>query len=168
MDAITSESQITGLTRAIRQLQKPKPLLDRATFAWVTLVLVLFSGAKGSATISAPYHFIGNVVIFKPVILFSAFIGAISISCRLFTAQWVDEIIGMMHIARSEWRRFNKAIFVHIGVGFKAIGVLTPAIRSLLFQHLAKTPHGSVIRLTIGEAQAHAAVDPSVSYKQLF
>ena len=38
-----------------------------------------------------------------------------------------------MHIARSECRRFNKAIFIYIGVGLKTIGTLALAIRPLLY-----------------------------------
>ena len=38
-----------------------------------------------------------------------------------------------MHIARSECRCFNKAIFIYIGVGLKTIGTLALAIRPLLY-----------------------------------
>ena len=42
-------------------------------------------------------------------------------------------MVGVMHIARSECRRLNKAIFIYIDVGFKTIGALTLAVRPLLY-----------------------------------
>jgi hypothetical protein len=104
-----------------------------APLALVTLILLLLFGRQRRVAISTFHHLIVNLVIFKPIIVFLPFIGAISINLSLFTAKQIGEMIGIIHITRSECRRLNKTIFVYIGVGFKTIGTFTPAIRPLLY-----------------------------------
>jgi hypothetical protein len=75
------------------------------------MVFLLLFGRQRRVAISTIHHLIVYLVIFKPI----------------------GEMIGIMHIARSECCRLNKTIFIYINVGFKTKGTLALAIRPLLY-----------------------------------